>query len=96
MEKIDSIEEAKRQQRMDIIRKIIGKVIPVAETNEDARRLANLKELHFIMNELLDDVLAVAILNSRTEHSLVVASCEAIDIFSDLKLLISNFEEDRD
>jgi len=54
-----------------IVKKLIGKIKPVGETNEDDRRFENLKEMCELVNQLVTDIDLVAYTNKdRVEHSM--------------------------
>ena len=55
---------------IDVVRKLIGKVEPVGETNEDERRLKNLKEMITLMDALMFDLNDVSAYRNRVEYSM--------------------------
>jgi hypothetical protein len=54
----------------DVVMKLVGPVDPVGETNEDARRLENLKELTGLADNLLYRISQVAPAARREEASM--------------------------
>lgn len=53
----------------DVVKKLIGPIKPVGETNEDSRRFENLKAMTQLIDELLTDIDAVGMEKSRVEYS---------------------------
>jgi len=53
----------------DVVKKLIGEVMPVGETQEDDKRFANLKVLIELVNGLIGDIDDVASEKSRYEYS---------------------------
>ena len=84
-EKEEIVGEAMRVQRIDIIRKIIGRVMPVGETHEDEKRLSNLKEMVFVLHELMDEIFEIAYLIDRPEASLCIAANEARKFIAEIQ-----------
>lgn len=78
-----------REQAMVSVKRIIGSVLPVAETSEDSRRLENLKTHIVIVGHLMDDLLDIARLHDRHESSLKTAAKEAIGYLRDLNYRFS-------
>lgn len=55
----------------EIVKKLIGEVRPVGETNEDKKRLENLKSLCELMDEIHTEIDAVAYdFRNNKEHSI--------------------------
>ena len=55
----------------DVVKKLVGEIDPVGETNEDDRRFENLKTLTELVDKLLSDIDYVNTRNSkRYEYSL--------------------------
>lgn len=52
-----------------IVKKIVGNIKPVGETNEDNLRLDNLNECLNLTENLIDEILEVAKFSNRTEFS---------------------------
>lgn len=54
----------------DIVMKLVGPIEAVGETNEDARRLANLEELTGLVDGLLAKIAGAARAHTRHEASM--------------------------
>jgi len=55
----------------EIVKKLIGPIEPVGETNEDGRRFENLEAMTELFNNLLADIAEVARFNKdRVEYSM--------------------------
>jgi len=52
--------EDKKLTLHEVVAKIIGPIYPVGETNEDNRRLANLKVMTRLTNNLVEDIKEVS------------------------------------
>lgn len=63
-------EAAKSMELYDVVLKLVGPVEAVGETNEDARRLANLKELTALVDRLLYKISDASIAVGRQEASM--------------------------
>lgn len=87
------VDEVIKEQTIAVVQKIIGKVMPVAETNEDARRLEHLKTHIAVVDSLVDDLLDIANLHDRGESSLKTAAKEAISYLKDLNYRFSERKE---
>lgn len=68
----------------ETVMKLIGPVQPVGETNEDARRLENLKNLIALVDTLLGDIDRVIPCKRRVEHSMKIAGKTADEFFTSL------------
>jgi hypothetical protein len=62
----------------DVVLKLIGKIKPAGEANEDEKRLANLEELMSLVEGLLFDIDEVAEFAKRQEYSLKLAGDKAL------------------
>lgn len=56
----------------DVVKKLTGPVVAVGETNEDARRLNNLKTLTELVQMLMSDIADAAMDATRHEASMRV------------------------
>ena len=57
----------------DVVRKLIGSIEPVGETNTDAKRGDNLKEMCELVGNLVQDIKDVVYTNKHAhEHSIKV------------------------
>ncbi len=54
----------------DVVMRLTGPVCPVGETNEDAQRLANLKQLTETVDALLFQISTIAAFANRPEDSM--------------------------
>ena len=63
----------KQYDNGDIIKKLIGKILPIGETNEDEKRLENLKELIELSEFILDEIRYVALEKDQPEWSVSLA-----------------------
>ncbi len=54
----------------EIVKKLIGEIDPVGETNTDNARFENLKAMTELVDELLSDIYRVAQGNNRHEYSI--------------------------
>lgn len=61
----------------EVVDKLIGPVDPVAETNEDSKRLENLKEMCDLASHLMRRIYGVANQLNRHEHSVHRAAAYA-------------------
>ena len=59
-----------------IVRKLIGRIEPIGETNEDARRLNNLKEMCSLVENLITDIDDMAYQNRDAYQFSVKQSAE--------------------
>ena len=58
---------------IDVVRKLVGPIIPVGETNCDDERFENLKALTLLVDKLVGDIDIVSTYDDRTESSIVRA-----------------------
>lgn len=63
----------------DVVLKLVGPVEAVGETNEDARRLANLKQLTELVDRLLYKVGDASVAITRQEASMKAIGTHARD-----------------
>ena len=70
---------------IEVVRKLIGPIQPVGETNADSRRLANLEVLLDILGDLLEDVREAARQSDRSESSVRAIGYKARDFLNELK-----------
>lgn len=69
----------------DVVKKLIGKIEPIGETQEDERRFNNLKDMCDLVNKLVSDIDDVAFGNkNRHEHSMKNAGLYASKFLDDL------------
>lgn len=72
---------------IDVIIKLTGPVDPVGETNEDERRLANLKVLCKLVDRLISHIDYVASNKERPEYSMRMAGEYADRFLTDLGIV---------
>lgn len=68
----------------DVIRKLIGPISPIGESNTDRDRLENLKETIDVVNCLLEDIYTVSKEITRYEHSMKLAGKTAKEYLSSI------------
>ena len=69
---------------IDIVRKLIGPVEPVGETNADDERFKNLESLTELVDRLVFDIDQVAMQKNRIEYSMKRAGLFADKFLADL------------
>lgn len=75
---------------VDVVRKLIGPIEPVGESNEDDRRLNNLNELVTLVDMLIGDISMVARSKDRQEHSMKRAGRFAHSFLKDIEGAIAD------
>ena len=70
----------------EIVKKLIGEIQPIGETNIDEKRLENLSAMIELVKLLLDDIYEIIKFQNRTEHSLQEAGEFASNFFDFLGL----------
>ena len=70
----------------EVVKKLIGEIQPVGETNTDEKRLENLSAMIELVELLLDDIYEIIKFQNRTEHSLQEAGEFASNFFDFLGL----------
>lgn len=69
----------------EIVKKLVGDIDPVGESNTDATRLENLKVMTSLVDKLLSDINDVSVYNkNRVEHSMKVAGEFASKFFDQI------------
>ena len=69
---------------IDVIRKLVGPIEPVGETNADDKRYENLKVMVHLIDIMLSDVDAVSVYKDSPQYSKKRASRYAIEFFNSL------------
>ena len=70
----------------EIVKKLIGPICPVGETNTDDKRLENLNQMITLTNLLIGDILVLASdFQGRSEYSIKRARELACDFAKDLQ-----------
>ena len=54
----------------DVVIKLIGRIMPIGETQEDDRRFENLKAMTELVDLLVSDIDRAAMINNRGEFSI--------------------------
>lgn len=54
----------------DVVKKLIGKVEPIGESNQDSQRYENLLELIILTSQLVRDIRSAADFSDRQESSM--------------------------
>ncbi|MCK5609332.1 hypothetical protein KAR91_46090 [Candidatus Pacearchaeota archaeon] len=72
-------------EMIDVIRKLIGPIIPVGESRADAQRFVNLVETIDIVDKLLVDIGRVSASKGRPEASMNKAGEHAMNFLEALK-----------
>ena len=70
----------------EVVKKLVGKIQPVGETNEDNQRFENLKVLTALVDKLLTDIDNVAMEKNRPEYSRNRAGKFASEFFDQMGL----------
>jgi hypothetical protein len=69
----------------DVVKKLIGRVEPIGESNEDSKRLINLEELIYVTECLIRNLKSVAEYNSSYESSVKYAGLTSSKYLNGLK-----------
>lgn len=68
----------------EIVKKLIGPIVPVGETHTDDKRYENLKSHMLLVEKLVEDLEYVAYLSSKPEHSVSRAGKKASELIDNL------------
>jgi len=68
-----------------IVQKLIGKIDPIGETNEDNRRYGNLEEMCTLVNKLLFQIHQVSKEKDNHQHSIKRAGQYAYQFLKEVK-----------
>jgi hypothetical protein len=71
-------------EMIDIVRKLIGPVAPIGETNADNQRFENLKALTELVERLVFDIDQLVIHKTHSEYSMKRAGAFAEKFLTDL------------
>jgi hypothetical protein len=71
-------------EMIDVVRRLLGPIEPVGESNEDERRLKNLEATIEIVDRLLCDIGSAAQDADRVEHSMRVIGQRAKQFLADV------------
>ena len=69
---------------VDVVRKLIGPVLPVGDSSVDAQRLGNLNEMLEVVGWLVEDISKVADCSHRQEASMRQSGKVASEFLRDL------------
>jgi hypothetical protein len=69
---------------VDIVRKLVGPIDPIGETNADANRFQNLQVITNLVDRLIGDIDRVASNKNRMEYSIQKAGNYATKFMDDL------------
>jgi hypothetical protein len=72
-------------EMIDIVKKLIGPIQPVGESNEDRKRLENLNEFITLADEMIIKLKDVAENSDSHEHSVALAGDTAKKFLNELK-----------
>jgi hypothetical protein len=67
----------------DVVKKLIGNIRPIGDSNEDAKRLENLKEMCKLMDEIHSAIDAVSYDYKDDKKGSVAACCKYANDFLD-------------
>lgn len=68
----------------DVVKKLVGDIDPVGETNADEKRFENLKDMTQLVDMLVGDIDRVASNKNRVEHSMKRAGQHADNFLTNL------------
>jgi len=71
----------------DVIRKLVGHIVPIGESNRDAASLKNLKDFHDPIIAIVQDLKDVADEKNRYENSIKLCGLQAqktLDIIKEI------------
>lgn len=72
---------------IDVVRKLVGPVQPIGETNQDELRFQNLEVMTDLIDELINDVSGVAVHSNRPEASMRRAGQHAAEYIESVGVL---------
>jgi len=80
----------------EIVKKLVGEIRPVGETNEDNRRYANLDEMITLVDKLLYDLGLVAVHKDSHMFSVKDAGQRAAKFLKDISGAMPEAEEEKE
>jgi len=75
---------------IDVVRKLIGPVDPIGETQTDDIRSKNLGEMIDLVDRLITDIVKVASYKTRAEYSMNRSGKRASEFLDDLAIGLSD------
>ena len=69
---------------VDLVRKLIGPIVPVGDENIDPKRLVNLRQLTLLVEELIGDIEVVAENVTREEWSMNQVGLHALHFLEEV------------
>lgn len=69
----------------DVVKKLLGEINPIGETNTDIQRLENLGETLVVVEQLMGDIQRVAVHKDRAEYSVSQAGKIAHQFLAEVK-----------
>jgi hypothetical protein len=72
---------------IDIVRKLVGPINPIGETNDDNNRFENLRVMTVLVDKLIADIDVVASKKDRCEYSIQRAGKYATKFMDDLGIV---------
>jgi len=69
---------------IDVVKKLIGPVEPVGDSNVDDKRLENLKQLTSLTVDLVDLIRDVSLYKNNYQHSMKIAGEHANECLKDI------------
>jgi hypothetical protein len=76
----------------DVVKKLVGPIDPIGETNTDNTRFENLKALTMLVDRLVSDIDQVSTEKDRNEYSVQRAGQFAEDFLGSLEIALGECE----
>lgn len=73
-----------------VVKKLVGEIRPIGESNVDAERLNNLKEMCQLVEVIIGDIVLVSQNTKRHEHSMKTAGEYATNFLNETLLYDDN------
>jgi len=74
----------------EIVRKLIGPIGPIGETNEDDRRHENLKAMTLLVDKLIFDISRLTVHKIRVQYSIKRAGEHSYNFLKELRESLEN------
>jgi hypothetical protein len=78
----------------DVVKKLIGEIDPIRETNEDEKRFVNLKETINLVDKLIAEIAHVSTCKSEIAYSANRAGQEAYYFIKDVRDFLEDYIEE--